>query len=129
MTLKLKDVLSIQELYSFINDQSLPIQLAYKFTKLFNALDVESEFYNKQLQNIINHYGERDENNELVTTDQGYKIQPDQYEVCSAEINRLLELEVQINAPTFTLEELSVLNLTLAQMQKIFLLIEEKEDN
>lgn len=121
MVVTMKDILNLRWFYTEIKDQTLSIRTAYKFTKLFNQVDTELEFYQEQIQQISQEFGELDEEGSLIPMDDGQsiKIKPDKIIECNEKVSELLNLEVNIDDCTFTLNELEGVSLSVSQMQAI----------
>lgn len=69
MTLKMYQIIPFENFYTRIKSCVLPIKISYKFSKLARAIEQEKNFYQSKVQEIIEEYGERDENGELKLTD------------------------------------------------------------
>ena len=114
--MKFSEAFQVLEIRNLLVDQKLPIKASYKFNRFFNELENEIKFFNSTLQNLIEKYGEKDNEGNFVYTDdkQGIKIQEDKYQECMGAINDLNELEVSLTyIPEFTLDELDSLNLEM----------------
>ena len=114
--MKFSEAFQVLEIRNLLVDQKLPIKVSYKFNRFFNELENEIKFFNSTLQNLIEKYGEKDNEGNFVYTDdkQGIKIQEDKYQECMSAINDLNELEVSLTyIPEFTLDELDSLNLEM----------------
>lgn len=124
--MKLGNVLSFAEIYNLVKDQKMPLRVAYKFSKLASRMDTETEFYKTKLQEIVDEYVEKDERGAPVMVDNGMamKIIPGKEEACSAAMNELQNLEIDIE-PVFTVDELDGLELTPTQIQNLMPLIIE----
>lgn len=106
----------------------MPIKVTYKFTRLFKEVQEQVDFFNKTMQNIIQQYGEKDENGEFVLTENksGVMIKKDKYDECMEKVNELnnLEIDLQYN-PIFTLDELDGLDLSVGDLSKLMAFISE----
>ena len=70
MEITMKDILPLNEFYQRVkNNNKLSIKTAYKFSKLFSNLDNEVAFYQNKISELIQKYGARDENGNLISTD------------------------------------------------------------
>lgn len=131
MNLSLISIYDIGEIKKKIDSTELPFQTAYKFTRLFNALEVEAKFYLDSLQKIINEYAYHDENNNIEYLDENQKlikINKDKEAECYKRLNELGEVEVEVPDIFFTINELSILNLTPIEVKKILPFIKEDQD-
>lgn len=128
--IKLYQVRGFQELYENIKKLPLSLNVAYKFTKIFAALQIEVEFLQENFQKIIEEYAERDNQNNIVLTEDnlGVKIQLGKEKECNEKILTLQNIKIEIPNIKFRLGELSDLNLTIEQMQFLLPFIEENID-
>lgn len=82
----------------FLGGLNLPLKAAYKLNKIRKAVDKEGEFYSEKFQEILNNYAKKDENGELVFSEDGEQImiKDDMIDECNKALNDLQSLEVQI---------------------------------
>ena len=66
MKLKMNQIIEIQMFYNNIKNTKLPLKTAYKLNKLFIQINEELSFYQQKFTEIINEFGKRDENGELM---------------------------------------------------------------
>lgn len=128
MYLKISQVVELKPLYDKIKVKSGgPIKTVYKFTKLFNSINTEFDFYSNHIGEILNKYGLRDEAGNLKPTEngQGVLIQPDKINEASQEVNELMDLQVEIPDIIFTLDELENLGLTVEELTTLMPFIQE----
>lgn len=123
--MKLYQVLGLPQVYPKIADKQLPFSIAYKFSKLAARANTELEFYQTSLKKIIDEYGERDENGELVYLENGdVRLKAETLNECNERINELSSVEVDIDI-TFTPEELDSLELSINELQNFIPFIQE----
>ena len=58
----------------FFDGTNLPLKAAYKLNKIRKAVEKEGEFYSEKFQEILNDYAKKDENGELVFSENGDQI-------------------------------------------------------
>lgn len=82
----------------FLGGLNLPLKAAYKLNKIRKAVEKEGEFYSEKFQDILNNYAKKDENGELVFSEDGEQImiKDDMIDECNKALNDLQSLEVQI---------------------------------
>ncbi len=92
----------------FFSDVSLPLKGAYKLNKIKKAVEKEGEFYTEKFQEIVDTYAKKDENGQLVFSDDGNQImiKDGMVEECNKALEDLQELEVQIENYGLTLDDL-----------------------
>lgn len=124
--LKLQQVNALQELYQEIKDNSLPLPVAYKFSKLFTILENETKFFQDNFQKIIDECAEKDSQGEFIILEGGdIKIQEGKKQKCNLKLLELQDLEIKLPEVRFSLRELSPLELSIKQVQLLFPFIEE----
>ena len=82
----------------FFDGTNLPLKAAYKLNKIRKAVEKEGEFYSEKFQEILNQYAKKDENGELVFSEDGDQImiKEDMIDECNKALTDLQTLEVQI---------------------------------
>ena len=76
------------------------------------------DIYQSQLNKIILEYGARDENGQLIQTENGdgIKIKEDKIQECQEKLNELSTLEIEINESPISIEALENLELSLDEI-------------
>ena len=108
-----------------ISHSAMPAKTAYKISKLSNFLKDDVDFYTERLSQIIEQYGEKDENGEPVISGNGYKIQEDKTDECAAAIKELSEIEATVPDAKIYLSELDGVELSPDDIAAIYDFIEE----
>lgn len=108
-----------------ISHSAMPAKTAYKISKLSNFLKDDANFYTERLSQIIEQYGEKDENGEPVISGNGYKIQEDKTDECTAAIKELSEIEATTPDAKIYLSELDGVELSPDDIAAIYDFIEE----
>lgn len=108
-----------------ISHSAMPAKTAYKISKLSNFLKDDADFYTERLSQIIEQYGEKEENGEPVISGSGYKIQKDKTDECAAAIKELSEIEAAIPDAKIYLSELENIELSPNDIAAIYAFIEE----
>lgn len=92
----------------FFAGVSLPLKGAYKLNKIKKAIEKESEFYQEKFQEIVDTYAQKDDNGELVFSEDGNQImiKDGMVEECNKALEDLQALEVEIENYEFTLHDL-----------------------
>ena len=105
---------------------SMPIRLAYKITKLLNQIEKDYSFYIEETKKIIVKYAERDEQGQLISTENGsITLQKNLISEAEKDLLELSEIEVDLPSISFTLDELETLNITPSDLQPLLPFIEE----
>lgn len=108
-----------------ISHSDMPAKTAYKISKLSNFLKDDANFYTERLSQIIEQYGEKDENGEPVISGNGYKIQEDKTDECAAAIKELSGIEATTPDTKIYLSELDNVELSPDDIAAIYDFIEE----
>ena len=92
----------------FFSDVSLPLKGAYKLNKIKKAVEKEGEFYTEKFQEIVDTYAKKDENGQLVFSEDGNQImiKDGMVEECNKALEDLQNLEVEIETYGFNLDDL-----------------------
>lgn len=128
MTLKINQILSFPEFYSLASSTKLPIKTSYKFARLANEVEKNVEFYQTSFRAILNEYGQKDDEGNLVPTEdgQGVKIQEGKIAECNAKVAELHDLDIELPDIRFTLDELENCLVTPQQMIQFLPFIDEE---
>ena len=87
---------------------TLPLKGAYKLNKIKKAVEKEGEFYIEKFQEIVNNYAKKDENGNLVFSEDGNQImiKDGMIDECNQALTDLQELEVEIENYGLSLADL-----------------------
>lgn len=91
----------------FFDGVNLPLKAAYKLNKVRKAVEKEGEFYSEKFQEILNQYAKKDENGELVFSEDGDQImiKEDMIDECNKALSDLQTLEVQIETYGLSIDD------------------------
>ena len=105
------------------SEKSLPIKLAIKMLRLADDLDKENNFISTQRQKIIEKYGKKDENGQLIIEENGIiKFETNEKaQKAQEELNELANLEIDIVDRQITEEELENANVEITMNQLMIL--------
>ena len=92
----------------FFAGTSLPLKGAYKLNKIKKAVEVEGEYYVEKFQEIVNKYAKKDDNDQLVFSEDGNQImiKDGMVDECNQALEDLQNLEVQIENYGLSLADL-----------------------
>lgn len=127
MTIKMKAIPALNDVIGSIANQKLSFKTSYKLMKLIKEVETEFEYYRENVMKILEEYGERDSDGNLIQDDGGVKLQKDKIDLASKKIQELDEVEVQINSPLLTLDEMEDIEISLRELAVLDLII-KKED-
>ena len=108
VTITMRQVIDLRNNEGFFADVNLPLKGAYKINKIRKAIEKEGEFYSSKFQEIVNTYAKKDDNGDIVFSEDGEQIiiQDDKIEECNQALSELQKLEVEIDNCNLTIEDL-----------------------
>ena len=108
VTITMRQVIDFRNNEGFFADVNLPLKGAYKINKIRKAIEKEGEFYSSKFQEIVNTYAKKDDNGDIVFSEDGEQIiiQDDKIEECNQALSELQRLEVEIDNCNLTIEDL-----------------------
>jgi len=106
-TVTMSQILSFRQHVGSFLDQKLTLPVAYKLTKINNAVEKEAEFYQEKFNEIVDKYSKKDENGNVVFSEDGEQImiQDDLIPECNQALEELMDLEVEINDFNLKIED------------------------
>ena len=107
--MKLIDAYNVESLYARLSERTdLPIKTVYKLSKFFDTIKQDADFYREKLAEILNEYAQRDEENNVIVTDNGksIKIKENLISECEEKLQELADIEAEEPQIKFSLEEL-----------------------
>ena len=103
-----------------LSQKSLKARPAYSIAKILKAAEAEITSFNETRMNLIRKYGEKDENNELKSDDNGnVRIPPEVLDDFNKELQELLGTEVEINANKIRIDDIGDVEFTAAEMAQL----------
>lgn len=127
--MKMSELFQLTQLKTKIENTKMSIKTTYKFTRLFKEAEEHINFFNNTLADLIKEYGQKDEEGNFVLTENqnGVKIREDKYDECMKKVQELNELDPELTyIPSFTLEELDNLELSIEELNTLMPFIEEE---
>ena len=107
ITITMDQLINFRNSNNFFGQQNLPLKVAYKLNKIKQAVDKEGDFYSEKFQEIINNYAKKDEEGNLVFSEDGEQImiQDGKIEECNKALEDLQNLEVEIDNYNLTIDD------------------------
>ena len=104
----MEQIIDFRNNAGFFSDISLPLKGAYKLNKIRKAIEKEGEFYTEKFQEIIDKYAKKDENGNLIFSDDENQImiKDDAINECNDALTNLQTLEIEIDNYNLTIEDL-----------------------
>lgn len=107
MKVKIADIINGTEVLRKLSQADFKAKTAWQIARLLKAAETEVQGFQEARDSLVNKYGEKNENGELVVDEKkNYKFEPENLEAFVAEFNDLVESEVEINANKLKLEQI-----------------------
>ena len=117
INVKISDLLNATEVLQELSKKQLKARLAFDVSRLLKAADTEVTQFNEARMKVINKFGEKDENGELSTDENGNcRIVPANIPDFNNELNELINAEVELNANKIKITALEDLDFTPSDM-------------
>lgn len=106
MIFTFKDIVGFSNNTQKIFSEKLPLTCAYKFSKIQRSMKDEIEFYQKKYFEIVEEYGRKDENGNLMYSDDGQVVlmERDKIQEAQEKIDELNNMEVNLDIEQYLLE-------------------------
>lgn len=128
INVKISDLLNATEVLQELSKKQLKARLAFDVSRLLKAADTEVTQFNEARMKVINKFGEKDENGELSTDENGNcRIVPSNIPDFNNELNELINAEVELNAKKIKMDALEDLDFTPSDMVVLEPFIEVEE--
>ena len=100
-------IIAFRNAGDIFGDYKLPLKVAYKLNKLKKAIEVEGEFYSNKFQEIVDTYAKKNDNGQIVFSDDGNQImiQDGKVEECNQALEDLQALTVEIDNCNLTIDD------------------------
>jgi hypothetical protein len=117
ITLKLEDLVNSTEALQKLSNTSLKARPAFTVSKMLKEAEKELANFNEVRMNLINKYGEKDEDGKLITDENdNCKITAEHINDFSNELQELVATTIEINANKLTLEDLGNADFTPSEI-------------
>lgn len=123
--MKLSQIVDLSNSLSKIIKLDMPFALSYKFNKLITLVDSNEQFYNSKVRELLDQYGDHDENGQLKQDEYGIQLKPETQVEFHEKLAALRDVESDDKLPTFNLTELECLSISPQDLYPLMPLIEE----
>lgn len=108
ITVTMDQLIAFRNNGDFFADTTLPLKGAYKLNKIKKSVEEESAFYVEKFQEIIDTYAQKNEQGQLVYSDDGSQIliKDGMVDECNKALEDLQAMEVQIENYGLSLDDL-----------------------
>lgn len=106
-TVTMSQILAFRQNVGTFLEKKLPLPVAYKLTKINREAANEAEFYQEKFNAIVDKYSKKDENGNVVFSEDGEQImiQDDLIPECNKALEELMDLETEINTYNLKIED------------------------
>ena len=126
---KIADIINGTEVLRKLAQADFKAKTAWQIARLLKAAEAEVQGFQETRNSLVNKYGEKNENGELVVDEKNnYKFEPENLEAFVNEFNDLVESEVEINANKLKIEQVEEADFTPSDMVALEPFIEMDEE-
>ena len=127
MTLKMYQILDFPSFFTKVKSLRLPFKISYKLTLLAQEIEKHTAFYQEKFHETLMEYGKKDEQGNLVPTDdgQGIRLIEETMDEAYAKLTELRDLDVEISATKFSPDDFDGIELSPEEMIAIMPFIGE----
>ncbi len=116
IVLTLDNLINSINILQRISSEPLKAKTAYVVAKLIKAADAEMANFNEIRFNLIDKYGEKDENGEFKTDGNNVILKKETVDDFNKELRELLNTSLTFNVNKLNLDDLESINFTPAEM-------------
>lgn len=117
---KISQLVDSTDILRKLSQKDFKAKLAWSIARLLKAAETEIQSFNDTRMSLINKYGQKDENGQLITDEKGNcQIEHECLTDFSNELNELLNTEIEINANKIDIALLEDLEFTPADMAQL----------
>lgn len=125
--LKLEQLVNSTDVLQKLSKAQLKARTALSIARLLKEAERELGVFNETRMSLITEYGEKDENNNLITdADGNCKIPNETLAEFSKELQELINTEVEINASKINLSDIDSIDFTPSEITALEAFIEEE---
>lgn len=128
--IKLSDLVNSIEGLRSLGQKELKAKPAYRVGKTIKAVEGELTVFNQTRQELIQKYGEKKEDGQLNTDENGnVKIPLDVISEFNKQMQELLNEEIELNVNLIALDDIEELNFTPTEMAQIEPFVDIESDD
>ncbi len=118
MNVKLVTLINSKEALQKLIEKELPVKTAFKLNKVVKLISPELENFEEQRVKLIKKYGTSDQDNNIT-------VSPNNLDEFGAQLNDLLNMDVNINFEPISLSELGDVTISTKDLLNLEYLIKE----
>lgn len=126
MTLKMYEITDLPAFFNKVKSQKLPFKTAYKVALFSQEVQRHIDFYQESFRNLLNEYGKKDEDGNVMPTEdgQGVILAEETINEAYQKLAELRELDVELPDTKFSVEEFDKIELAPEELISIMPFIE-----
>lgn len=126
MTLKMYEITDLPAFFNKVKSQKLPFKTAYKVTLFSQEVQKHIDFYQESFRNLLNEYGKKDENGNIMPTEdgQGVLLVEETMNEAYQKLAELRDLDVELPDTKFSVDEFDKIELAPEELINIMPFIE-----
>ena len=129
ITLTLEQLINTSDGLKALSEKKLKARCAFAVGKLLKLVDTELSTFNEARMALINKYGEKDENNELIADDKGnVHIPQEVLEDFNNELKDLLATNIELNTNKIKLTDMEDIEFTPIEIAQLDEYIDFEEE-
>lgn len=127
MTTKMYEILDFPTFFAKVKTQKLPFKTSYRLTMIAQEAEKHINYYQEQFRDLLNEYGKKDEDGNLIPTEdgQGIRLIEDKMAEAYEKINELRTLDVELPSHTFSVDDFDGIELSPEEMVAIMPFIKD----
>ena len=127
MTIQMYKILDFPVIFEKLKHQKLPFKTSYHLTLLAQEMEKHINYYQEQFRFILSEYGEKDEEGNYKTTEDGTNIllKKEKQEEAYSKIIELRALEVELPTINLNINDFGNVELTPEEMVILMPFIQE----
>ena len=121
MQIKMHQILDFPNFYVLVKNQKITFKTSYRLAMLAAEVEKQYNFYTEQFRALLNQYGQKDIEGNLIPTEdgQGVKLVQETMEECYAKVNELRDLDITLPDCYFSLDDFDGIELTPIEVNAI----------
>lgn len=127
MNITLAQAIKFNDFFDKIQTQTTSFQTSYNLSLLHQHTEKQNEFYLDQFRAIISQYGQKDEQGNLIFTEDGSNIQiiPEFAKRCYEELYELENVVVEVPDVSFQISDFQYMEISPMDIQAIMPFIQK----
>ena len=118
MTLKMYQLNDFPSFFEKVRSQKLPFKTSYRLTMLAREIQKHLDFYQENFRNLLTEYGKKDEEGNLIPTEdgQGILLAEETMNEAYQKLAELRELDVELPDTKFSVDDFGDIEMSPEEM-------------